>query len=72
MESEKEKAEIAALKDKKCSDVVLPIKEGEEEDKKETTEEKGEVVPEPKIEEMQMVPTTEEDIPQQTFEVDEL
>lgn len=76
LESEKEKAEIAALANKKCSDVVLPIKEGEEdkkeEDKKETAEEKEEAVPEPKIEEMQVVPTVEEDLPQPTFEVDEL
>jgi hypothetical protein len=56
LESEQEKADIQALKDKKCSDVVLPIKEGEE-DKKEEEDKKvdapvEEEVPEPKIEEM--------------------
>jgi len=48
LESEQEKAEIAALADKKASDVVLP---GKEEDKKDTTTVEEEV-PEPKIEEM--------------------
>lgn len=48
LESEQEKAEIAALADKKASDVVLP---GKEEDKKDATTVEEEV-PEPKIEEM--------------------
>lgn len=48
LESEQEKADIAALADKKASDVVLP---GQEEDKKDATTAEEEV-PEPKIEEL--------------------